>query len=557
MPINDRWGWSSDAAKSTDRYTGKPSGGAEHQATSSSGTSAYTGTHAKKNISAARGYGTQGGSSRSEKKEDCYASSDCGSGYACIGNECVLTGSGSSNGGGSLSSCGQDSGGGPCGGLNSGDCTSGNCGDGGINPWNDNCCGGERCCRKDSSGVLTCRCGPCNPPPPACSQYCTTAYNAFGRRVGNCSETFTCDECEECASTGSYSPRECRPLDTNEGFTPCYCSENPEPPFPCYKCNEFGGWMNDCKNCKTTYTVEAACGCAKVTQTCSFPGCYNEGDKNSCETQALANCYKQCDPENPPGDPCAGDCRTVTTCDPEPTPPCPSGSSCRTSGTITVGDQTCTLTEICDKNNVPPECEDCDCHCSNDCPDCQLCGVDGECYPDPACDDREIYLILSFSNPEYRIGNDLCNAPGLFYTYEGCSCYDSLDNPGCMSGGVAVGGKYTTVAAQVTEYKLSFTLGQDDSFYFSSVQTGGTMNTTYCRSTLYGDYVTWYALANTRHVLLINGNEYNDGWNAGGNPSVCKQATGGETERVPVTFNWRAVTEEEYLASDAAYSRPG
>ena len=51
----------------------------------------------------------------------------------------------------------------------------------------------------------------------------------------------------------------------------------------------------------------------------------------------------------------------------DPADPCEEGYS--------FNEETCS----CDPS------EACDCNCHDDCPECELCGADGKCYPDPAC----------------------------------------------------------------------------------------------------------------------------------------------------------------------------
>ena len=466
-------------------------------------------------------------------------------------------GTGSGGGGGGTSGCGDDYYNDPDGNKvptpcepNPADngCRKSGCG---LDRFNaSDCCGESRCCRYSANGVgvtVSCSCGDCPDPSDECNSFCSNFRAANGQLYPGCNDQSICDECSDCVSTPGGPPgTSCQPKVI--GQAPCQC-EASSCSLACDRCDPDGVCRVDCDNCVVPFPTYARCSCGDFRTTSYVNAC---GARWADPVDCSALCEERDEPDK-----CAGTCTSVSWCEGQPTPPCPAGSSCSSNGSISAGGKTCYIRTDCDKTNVPPECEECDCNCEDDCPDCELCGDDGECYPDPACESNKIYLILSFSNPKFKIGNDLCNAPGLFNTYEGCSCYESLDNPGCTGGGGITGGKYTQIDAEVKEYKLNFTLERGDTFYFDSVKTGGTMNTTYCRYTLYGDYVTWFALANTRHVLLINGYEYNPGWNVLGNPGVCKQATEGETERVPMTFSWRSVTREEYAESTAIWSQPG
>ena len=317
----------------------------------------------------------------------CFDSSGCASGWACVGGICVEEGSASRSGSGNTSGCG---GGGADGSL-PGECGAGNTTylrldkdlaevyqkalnnlrpgdvllrtalDGGtigngliglsLNGkclktgcsgtattlgTNDACCGAGRCCRYSGFGVQ-CYCGGCPPPLETCSKFCTAYQASNGVAAAGCTAENTCDECESCGSSG------CVPKTSG----PCWCENGSC--GRCEACAESGTCVDDSANCVPT-----------------------SPDPDP-------------DPDPSPVDPCAGTCSTITVCGDQPAPPCPPGSSCRTSGTITVGDRTCTLTEICDKNNVPDECKDCDCNCNDDCPDCKICNDNGNCEPDPVC----------------------------------------------------------------------------------------------------------------------------------------------------------------------------
>lgn len=122
-------------------------------------------------------------------------------------------------------------------------------------------------------------------------------------------------------------------------------------------------------------------------------------------------CKKKKDEVCPPGiDPCApeSECEKDCKCTTQRTGcgetyTCPEGKKCKLLGNIIVSDGNggCADTpsegqwggggitwflRICTPDRDKPECEECDCNCENDCPDCYLCGSDGECHYDPECD---------------------------------------------------------------------------------------------------------------------------------------------------------------------------
>lgn len=327
----------------------------------------------------------------------CYDSSDCASGWACIGGGCVKEESSSADGSGNTSGCGNGGADGSlpgqCGAgtttyltldkdlskvyqkalanLKPGDVLlrtgldGGTVGNGLIGlslngkclktgcsgkstalGTNDACCGKGRCCRLGS--VVQCFCGECPPPPQRCSKFCTSYLSANGTSAPGCTGENTCDECSFCTDLGNFAGTACIP---KSGSGPCWCGDGiGRSCTTCEKCDEDGTCSSDFANCVPTPLP---------------PIVEDEG--------------------TPEADPCAGVCTTLTVCGSQPDPPCPPKSSCRQSGTITVGSQTCRLFEQCNKSEVPAECGFCDCNCDNDCPSCQLCGSNGKCYPDPNC----------------------------------------------------------------------------------------------------------------------------------------------------------------------------
>jgi hypothetical protein len=50
---------------------------------------------------------------------------------------------------------------------------------------------------------------------------------------------------------------------------------------------------------------------------------------------------------------------------------------------------------------VPPECEECDCNCDDDCRDCEICGSSGVCIDDPECGEQDLVWSSPQSWPGY------------------------------------------------------------------------------------------------------------------------------------------------------------
>jgi hypothetical protein len=126
-----------------------------------------------------------------------------------------------------------------------------------------------------------------------------------------------------------------------------------------------------------------------------------------CIDRASEACPPQKDPcKADPGNKCEQDCYCTSqkvSC--SGTYSCPDGYRCQQTGTLfaatgsdgscqdgpgdpadlwTQGGKTIFL-RIC-KMSDDPDCEECDCNCENDCPDCHTCGADGKCVYDPDCD---------------------------------------------------------------------------------------------------------------------------------------------------------------------------
>lgn len=327
-------------------------------------------------------------------RQGCQDSSRCASGWSCVGGYCQQNVPSGGEGDGDTSGCGGNGGsdggsggGGGCGastasGASSGKCTKTGCG---SNDGSD-CCG-ERCCTfSGGSGnlVVSCLCGRCPPPPNSCNQFCDNYLKANGESAEGCSgECSECEECEQNTAIGEIATHRCQP----KGDGPCWCPQS-SCTGECEKCGDDGICRDDCRNCQRCVSIDIDCGCEMITTRCCQAACESESDLDSCRAKAQATCDQRC-PPGPEGDPCEGECKTITVCDGNP-PPCPPKSTCTSAGSIDAGGQTCDLIKVCDQSEVPDDCEECDCNCANDCPSCEICDeATGGCVPDPQCDEDD------------------------------------------------------------------------------------------------------------------------------------------------------------------------
>lgn len=403
----------------------------------------------------------------------CRGSGDCASGFACVNGRCVQKGSQESSTGGT---CGEGVGGGGCGGnsvtisdnlgqvIASGDvvtsqgtasgtiyktfawtpvysddgctvtgCSLEQCGGG----MDGDCPQGERSCRYGASGAINCFCG--DPEPSGCSIFCT-AYSASSGEVAAGCSGLACDECSYCEEIFVSASGICKPR--NSG-SPCHCKNEPIP--ACHKCDENGTVVPDEGSCQECITIHnyACDNCGErrtISRTCCRPvGIDGLSLTNKCQSELQQACDGLCPPpdetEPPPASACLGvNCVSRVICGPGSCPPLPPNAPGRNniqSGCIEAGGNGCTLYYECDVSNLPPECGECDCNCNNDCPDCQLCGTDGKCYPDPSCcedDDMYIRYKRTYKRWDYQVssyswGSLACdnNPPGYFSSGDPCS----------------------------------------------------------------------------------------------------------------------------------------
>jgi hypothetical protein len=366
----------------------------------------------------------------------CTSSAHCAAGYACISGRCrQISGAGGGTGGstGSGGTCGTGADSGPSGGApgEGGGCASPagvggpsapvgctvtTCGedyDAGAYGIDSDCCG-ERCCRFYSLGLslglgVQCYCGKCPgwtgdrcsansdcasgvcengfcKDAKPCVKYCDEYYATHGSEGEGCSDTH-CDECEECAGTYDNGGNYC----TGKASPPCHC--NPESVPDCSYCAADGTIIpGECLTCCQIDNLDCGCGIAVSARSCHPRDNYSGPSPcNLARAAAEAECEKQC---GGPGavDECAGVCQSTTVCvdgaqcsNPDGPGAAADGVNRTVTGCIEAGGKTCWLVDDCDVSNVPEKCKGCDCNCNNDCPECQICGADGKCAPDPNC----------------------------------------------------------------------------------------------------------------------------------------------------------------------------
>ena len=289
---------------------------------------------------------------------NCTDSQQCASGFACIGGRCAQIDPTGATGSGGTAGCGAAPGG--SGGLGGGGTGGSGCGGPAASSGGaTGSIGGISACSTSSAGSCTGHRGPAN------------AGGSGGGGGEPCG-----DRCCRCGPSG------------------CSCTEGecPPPPEKCSRfCTEASGLGSnvmscgpkDCGQCQYCDDTEQGTECkqdrAGADCRCGYecPGCMKCNFNGNC---LIANCEP---PENPPEpENCEPNCETVWDCD-------ESGDGCVTY-------------EKCD--DLPPECEACDCNCNDECPPCQICGSDGKCSQDPACDKSKLYRSTwTLREPGYTV----------------------------------------------------------------------------------------------------------------------------------------------------------
>jgi len=328
----------------------------------------------------------------------CTSSSQCPSGYACVNGECTLMGggSGSANTGGqqstpgSTAACDPDQPNAPCnkGGRDSCQQTP-NCGD---TPEARECCG-TRCCSFGSAASsrpgVHCFCGPC-PPWPTCTDFCESYLKANGEPGPSCTEGKDGNSCGPCSyCTGS------RCVDEVGGLAPCWCEQNEGScnTGGCEFCNkETGDCEFEASRCRScAESVNHLCPCSNAQGKQVILGrirvCTPYGTNPTATTLRMSAeaqaCQEACSSPGADNDPCTPKTETTTRCGGEGGPSCQDGETQVGVVENTLTGEACIICET--SKDLPEECEECDCNCSDDCPDCSICSENGTCEPDPAC----------------------------------------------------------------------------------------------------------------------------------------------------------------------------
>lgn len=255
------------------------------------------------------------------------------------------------------------------------------------------CCGEERCCRYSANGfgvTTRCFCGPCPPKDDQCNSFCSSFKSATGDLMPGCDPSSVCDECSDCI--GGFSGTMCSAK--VEGTAPCQC-EGSGCGLSCENCDPDGVCRLDCERCTVPYPTYARCSCGYFESIAYVNVC---GERKTISVDCESLCRNE-------DDPCAGSCSTVTWCE-GAEPPCPPRSTCTNNGFVSAGGRTCYFKTVCNKSSVPPECEECDCNCDDDCRDCEICGSSGICIDDPECGEQDLVWESPSEFPGYP-GNTL------------------------------------------------------------------------------------------------------------------------------------------------------
>ena len=369
----------------------------------------------------------------------CQTANDCGSNHVCAGGVCVpadaviravndqfgapSTPLASAPGYASsvASNCGSGSSGGSggCIGPGSGsNCSPGSsCGRGYGNLYNPNqliCCDGNG----NKGPKYSCaggpwQCEPCTPPNKGCNKFCDDSYKLFGRRSAGCQNPndgapLDCGECLSCGLNDTCQ-------DTGGG--PCWCKPGNEGCPKCETCESSGSCSRSKGVCNSSCSCRVKCDCGQeYTGTWSQEYFSNGLACTHACRRALyqAKCVEGGGNDCPPYDPCKADpankceleCQCVTRITPcDQTPKCPSGWKCSIMGKVfaAVGENGgCAdyppgttwipggirwFVRECKIKKNDPDCDECDCNCENDCPDCYKCNTEGKCVYDEDCEE--------------------------------------------------------------------------------------------------------------------------------------------------------------------------
>ncbi len=338
-------------------------------------------------------FGSLGGDRYEEGALYCKSSLDCGSGFSCVGGQCVKLNSGNvggnASGPGSCDTEGGGGGGSTCGAAGGGgsSCETPSCDSGGGFDEPLDCCASEVVYKEDANGVVTAGCpeGDDNGSGEIiiCNQYCTDYYQAnaatrfgcsllreFGTGVGNtCGSCESCNEdarCQDKLSLGEDAPCWCDKGARCEDCEPCQYQDADNSDYGlCRAYEDRNDAPEDCRECVEVTDPTCDCGITLTGtyKSCKVYGPYINSDPALGLLQLIDSlCEDKCPKcliELP-----ATTCETQTIYTPvaqypdATLPPCPAGSTCRVSGTIFVEGQPsfATLFEICPNKQFPGGC---------------------------------------------------------------------------------------------------------------------------------------------------------------------------------------------------------
>ena len=221
---------------------------------------------------------------------------------------------------------------------------------------------------------------------PGCSTFCSAYFRANGEAGPGCStgpDGNSCDSCSYCSTT--YG---CLPSDPEDA--PCWCGDGEQCGEDCQKCvtdpvdERFGECApaddGSCQECATVQNYRCSCNKTVTATACQSVPYSGPLTVNLAQQKAAAMCATLCKPEEK--DPCEPSCIYATFCTDTGSgvAQCPPGLY--QTGFLEVGGESCV---ICQRCTLPDDCGGVDCNCHSDCPDCFLCGSNGECYPNPVC----------------------------------------------------------------------------------------------------------------------------------------------------------------------------
>jgi len=376
----------------------------------------------------------------------CISNKQCPTGYACIDGKCVKIYTRDNT---TWGTCGDERLDFPCkerGPKTTNECSTSRPGPGDCQE--SDCGSGPKCCRQNADSSVSCYCGFCEDVEAGvCNVYCDTTYKLFGTVSAGCAKSGgvglcdgnICSECSECEVDLFGGPPKCQRYEPDDPFAPCWCTTCDG---PCERCqtdpsaSNFGNCVFDATNCNSCCSVtNPECECGSLLAL--------GGTISSCSPylgrpcmdvlyeKIGALCAEKCEKEP---DPCAATgsykycVNGSAPIDPATNPEgpagytCPSGKVCEYTGFIEGGGQTCYLFNTWTLDEIPTDCEDCGCNCSNDCGDCQICGEDGNCTADPACENALFTITWSYTQTYSYYG--------ISFNPTKINCLDTTDSAG-------------------------------------------------------------------------------------------------------------------------------